>query len=174
VNVQRALAFLTEPLGWRSTVVLLAALAAVWQLAMPIELPVSALSPSPPTAAPAAADPAAQVAPAYSAIAEHPLFYPTRQPWAPPPPKAAPPAPPTPTPTAVHPLQKYQLVGVVISESARTALLKPSDGGKTVTISEGQQLNGWTLHEITRDALHFESGGDAYDLTFPTPRWPRT
>jgi hypothetical protein len=174
MNVQRALASLTEPLGWRSTVVLLAVLTAVWQLAMPTELPVSALSPSLPTAAPAAADPAAQAAPAYPAIAEHPLFYATRQSWAPPPPKAAPPAPPTPTPTAVHPLQKYQLVGVVISESTRTALLKSSDGGKTITVSEGQQLNGWTLREISRDTAHFESAGDAYDIKFPTPRWPRS
>jgi hypothetical protein len=174
MNVQRALAFLTEPLGWRSTVVLLAVLTAVWQLAMPVELPVSALPPNAPAAAQAAADPTAPVAHVYPAIAEHPLFYPTRQPWAPPAPKAAPPAPQAPAPTTVHPLQKYQLVGVVISEGARTALLKPSDGGKTVTISEGQQLNGWTLREISRDAAHFESGGDAYDLKFPTPRWPRS
>jgi hypothetical protein len=163
MNVQRTLAFLTETLGWRSAVVLLAALTAVWQLATPTQLPVSALAPGPPTAAPAAADPVAQVAPAYPAIPEHPLFYPTRQPWVPPPPKAAPPALPAPAPTAVHPLQKYQLVGIVISE-----------GGKTVAISEGQQLNGWTLREISRDAAHFESAGDAYDLKFPTPRWPRS
>ena len=149
---------------------LLAGLTAVWQLAMPTQLPVSALAPSPPAAAPAVADPVIQVSPAYPAIAEHPLFYPTRQPWVPPPPKAAPPAPPTPAPTAVHPLQKYQLVGIVISEGARAALLKSSDGGKTVTVSEGQQLNGWTLREISRDAAHFESAGDAYDLKFPTPR----
>jgi hypothetical protein len=174
MNVQRTLAFLTETLGWRSAVVLLAALTAVWQLATPTQLPVSALAPGPPTAAPAAADPVAQVAPAYPAIPEHPLFYPTRQPWVPPPPKAAPPALPAPAPTAVHPLQKYQLVGIVISEGARTALLKSSDGGKTVAISEGQQLNGWTLREISRDAAHFESAGDAYDLKFPTPRWPRS
>jgi hypothetical protein len=174
MNVQRALDFLTEPLGWRSAVLLLAVLAAVWQLAMPIELPVSALPPSPPAIAPAAADPTARVSPAYPAITEHPLFYPARLPWAPPAPKAAPPAPQAPAPTAVHPLQKYQLVGVVISEGARTALLKPSDGSKTVRISEGQQLNGWTLREISRDALHFESAGDAYDIKFPTPRWPRS
>ena len=153
---------------------LLAGLTAVWQLAMPTQLPVSALAPSPPAAAPAVADPVIQVSPAYPAIAEHPLFYPTRQPWVPPPPKAAPPALPAPAPTAVHPLQKYQLVGIVISEGARTALLKSSDGGKTVAISEGQQLNGWTLREISRDAAHFESAGDAYDLKFPTPRWPRS
>jgi hypothetical protein len=172
MNMQRALAPLTAPLGWRSAVLLLAVLTALWQLAMPIELPVSAPPPSPPAAMPPAASVAA-VSPAYPAIAEHPLFYPTRQPWAPPAPKAAPPAPPAPVPRAVHPLQKYQLVGVVISEGARSALLKPSDGGKTVTISERQQLNGWILREITRDALHFESGDAAYDLTFPTPRWPR-
>jgi hypothetical protein len=174
MNVQRAIAFITEPLGWRSAVMLLAGLTAVWQLAMPTRLPVSALVPSPPAAAPSAPDRVALVSPAYPAIAEHPLFYPTRQPWVPPPPKAAPPAPPAPTPTAVHPLQKYQLVGIVISEGARAALLKSSDGGKTVTVSEGQQLHGWTLREITRDALHFESGGDAYDIKFPTPRWPRS
>jgi hypothetical protein len=174
MNVQRALAFLTEPLGWRSTVALLAALAALWQWAMPIELPVSALPPSPTAAALAMADPAAPVSPAYPAIAAHPLFYPARQPWVPLPPKATLPVPAAPAPTAPHPLQKYQLIGVVISDGARTALLKPSDGGKTVAISEGQQLNGWTIREISRDALHFESAGDAYDIKFPTPRWPRS
>ena len=112
--------------------------------------------------------------PAYPAIAEHPLFYPTRQPWVPPPPKPAPPAPQAQAPTAPHPLQKYQLVGIVISEGMRTALLKPTDGSKTVVISEGQDLNGWTLREISRDALHFESAGATYDLKFPTPRWPRS
>ena len=175
MNVQRTLAFLTEPLGWRTTVVLLAGVAAVWQLAAPTELPVSVPPRDVPAAVPAMTGPAAApVSPAYPAIAEHPLFYSTRQPWVPPPPKAAPPAPQAPAPTAVHPLQKYQLVGVVISQGARAALLKSSDGGKTVAISEGQQLNGWTLREITRDTAHFESGGDTYDLKFPTPRWPRS
>jgi hypothetical protein len=173
MNMQRALAPLTAPLGWRSAVLLLVGLAAVWQLAIPIELPVSALPQSPPATATAAAASVAAVSPAYPGIAEHPLFFPTRQPWAPPEPKVAPPVPPAPVPTVAHPLQKYQLVGVMISEGARTALLKPSDGGKTVFISEGQQLNGWTLREITRDALHFGSGDAAYDLKFPTPRWPR-
>ena len=140
MNMQRALAPLTAPLGWRSAVLLLAGLAAVWQLAMPIELPVSALPPSPPAATPPASASVAPVSPAYPAIAKHPLFYPTRQPWAPPAPKAAPPTPPAPIPAAAHPLQKYQLVGVMISEGARTALLRPSDGGKTVSISEGQIL----------------------------------
>lgn len=174
MNLQRTLALLTEPLGWRTTVVLLAGVAAVWQLAAPTELPVSAPPTDVPAAVPPIAGSAAPVSPAYPAIAEHPLFYPTRQPWVPPPPKAAPPAPQAPAPTAAHPLQKYQLVGVVISQGARTALLKPSDGGKTVAISEGQQLNGWTLREITRDTAHFESAGDTYDLKFPTPRWPRS
>jgi hypothetical protein len=174
MNVQRALDFLTEPLGWRSTVVLLAAVTVVWQLALPTQLPVPALAPSPPTAASAVADPVPPVSPAYPAIAEHPLFYRTRQPWVPPLPKATPPAPLAPAPAAPHPLQKYQLVGVVISEGVRTALLKPSDGSKTVMLSEGQQLNGWTLRAISRDALHFEAGSEAYDIKFPTPRWPRS
>jgi len=173
MSVQRALTFLSEPLGWRSAIVLLAGLAAVWQLAMPIELPVSATPPSASAITPARADPVTAVVPAYPAIAEHPLFYATRQPWAPPPPPATPPAPQAPAPAAPHPLQKYQLVGVVIGKGTRAALLKPSDGSKTVTISEGEQLSGWTLREISPDALHFESGSDAYDIKFSTPRWPR-
>ena len=174
MNLQRAFAFITEPLGWRSTVVLLALLAAVWQWAMPADLPVSTLPPNPPAATDSTARlAAAAMTPAYPAIAEHPLFYPTRQPWVPPPPKPAPPAPQAQAPTAPHPLQKYQLVGIVISEGMRTALLKPTDGSKTVVISEGQDLNGWTLREISRDGLHFESAGAGYDIKFPTPRWPR-
>ncbi|HEX3524930.1 MAG TPA: hypothetical protein VHT52_22945 [Stellaceae bacterium] len=173
MKVQRALAFLTEPLGWRSAIVLSAALAVVWQLAMPVELPVSATPSSASATAPVVADLVTAVVPAYPAIAEHPLFYATRQPWAPPPPTATPSVPQAPAPTAPHPLQKYQLVGVVISKGARAALLKPSDGSKTVTISEGQQLSGWTLRQISPDALHFESGGDTFDIKFPTPRWPR-
>jgi len=173
MSVQRALAFLTEPLGWRSAIVLLAGLAAVWQLAMPTQLPVPATPPSASAITPARADPVTAVVPAYPAIAEHPLFYATRQPWAPPPPPATPPVPQAPAPAAPHPLQKYQLVGVVISEGTRAALLKPSDGSKTVTISEGEQLSGWTLREISPDALHFESNSDTYDIKFPTPRWPR-
>ena len=171
MSVQRALAFLTEPLGWRSAIVLLAGFAAVWQLAMPVEPPVSATPPSASATAPARAGPVTALVPAYPAIAEHPLFYAIRQPWAPP---ATPPVPQAPAPAAPHPLQKYRLVGVVISNGARAALLKPSDGSKTVTISEGEQLSGWTLREIRPDALRFESGRDAYEIIFPTPRWPRS
>ena len=36
------------------------------------------------------------------------------------------------------------------------------------------QAQGRTLREISHDALHFKAGGEAYDIKFPTPRWPRS
>lgn len=172
MKAQRGITFITAPLGWRSAAVLLTALAAIWQLAMPTELPLSGFPPETSAAAPTAAERSAAVSPAYPAIAEHPLFYPTRQPWVAPELKPAPPPPPAQVSTAVHPLQKYQLVGVMISSGARTALLRSPDG-KTAAISEGQNLSGWILREISHDALHFESSDAVYDIKFPTPRWPR-
>lgn len=168
----RAIAFVTAPLSWRSAVVLAAGLAAAAQLVAPTEPTVSGPPPIAPAAAPSLTNrPVVRGLPNYPDIAGHPLFYPTRQPWAPP---AVPVSsgPPAPAPKELPPLQNYQLSGVVISAERRIAVLKAKDGGKTVMIAEGQDLDGWKLRRITRDAAHFTAGGSVYDLKFPSPRWP--
>jgi hypothetical protein len=106
--------------------------------------------------------------PIYPAIAEHPLFYPTRMPYV---------RPKTPEPAAAGvptllPLHDYTLIGIVVSQGVRMALLRPNAGGKTVFATEGQAIDGWTLREIRPDRLHFANGAASLDLRFASPRWP--
>ena len=103
----------------------------------------------------------------YPAIAEHPLFYPTRKPWKPPPPPA--PAPPPPAVAAApSPLTNYFLVGVVVSDSMRSALVR-AQANKILTLSEGQEIDGWTLKEITPERLFFTAGNSTYEMTGRKP-----
>jgi general secretion pathway protein N len=98
----------------------------------------------------------------YPAIAEHPLFYPSRKPWQPPPPPA--PAPPPPVVAAApSPLTNYFLVGVVLSDSMRSALVR-AQADKILTLSEGQEIDGWTLKEITPERLIFTAGNATYEM----------
>ena len=105
----------------------------------------------------------------YPSISAHPLFYASRQPWVAPsitalPARAVAAAPPKPS---LPPPRNYMLIGTVQSGMARTALLR-SANGKTVVLSEGQTLDGWTLREIQHDRLKFEADGAIFELTFPT------
>jgi hypothetical protein len=164
MNIRNAIAAATAPLSWRVVLVLMAALAVAAEWIMPREpaeyMPVPAVaSNAPPAGSPAVA----RAAGTYPAIVEHPLFYPTRQPWAPPP-VAETKAPP---PPATVPLANYTLAGVVITNASRVALLKSSTTAKTITLTEGRDLDGWTLREITRERLRFESGDATYDMHFP-------
>jgi general secretion pathway protein N len=171
----RAGALLTAPLAWRGAALVAAALAVASQLVAPTRLTVAApASPVPAALHLGNSGSTALPKPAeYAAIAEHPLFYPTRRPWVPPPPAAAPdrPAPP---PKGASSLENYQLTGVVIGARGRTAVLKVKSGGKTVILDEGQKLDGWTLRAIGPDGLHFEAAGASIDLKFQSPRWPHS
>jgi hypothetical protein len=157
------LALWVSPLAWRGALVLAAGLALVVELAFPWEQP-----PSAPAAAAAAPGelrhPEPPVPIAYAAIAEHPLFHPSRQPWV---------APPPPAPPAAHaapPPPDYFVSGVVLSGSARSAIVKQSGAAKTMLVSEGDTLGGWTLRRIDATGLHFEAAGQTYDLDFPRSR----
>jgi type II secretory pathway component PulC len=93
------------------------------------------------------------------------LFYASRTRWTPPPP------PPTPPPVvrAPPPPTHYTLAGVVVSGSARTALVKSQNGRTTTILVEGQQLDGWTLKEITDSQLLFIAGSATYEMKLPKP-----
>ena len=165
MNIRNAVAAVTAPLSWRAVLVLMAALAVAAEWIMPRELAEYMPAPAAASDAPPAGSPAAaRAAATYAAIAEHPLFYPTRQPWAPPP--AAETKAPLPQ-AATVPLANYVLAGVVITNANRVALLKSSTTAKTLTLTEGRDLDGWTLREISREGLRFESGGATYDMRFP-------
>jgi hypothetical protein len=99
----------------------------------------------------------------YPAIATHPLFYPTRAPWTPPPPE-----PPPPAVVAPSALAAYTLVGVIASGSMRSAMIR-AKANKIVTLSEGQEIEGWTLKSITRERLYFSAGEASFEMTRRKP-----
>lgn len=158
-------------LGWRLAALVLAAGLVIVLLTIPSDR-FGAPEPASEAATPRRAnDPAVEVSAAratdYPAIAAHPLFYPSRKPWTPPPPPA--PAPPPPAVAATpSPLTNYFLVGVVVSDSMRSALVK-AQTNKILTLSEGQEIDGWTLKEITPERLFFTAGNATYEMTGRKP-----
>lgn len=100
-----------------------------------------------------------------TAIAETPLFLPSRTKLAP---KidaasqhdAAAPPPPQ--------LGQPVLLGVAISPDRPVAVLQGTDG-KATTLAVGATLNGWTLARILSDRVVFSYGGEQREVMFPVP-----
>jgi hypothetical protein len=148
------------PLAWRGLLVLAATTALIAEMEFPWEQPSETASTAPAGAAElrhAGLPPQT----AYPAIAQHPLFYPSRAPWAPAP------EPPAVAHVAMPAPTGYALAGLILSGSTRSAILKTGGGAKTMTISEGDSLGGWTLRRIDAAGLHFELDGRTFDLAFP-------
>jgi hypothetical protein len=152
-------------LAWRLLLLVITAGVAVNILTLP---PPEAIDPklvAPQPAAAPAAEPPKPTEPdaTYPAITEFPLFTESRKRWAPPPP---PPAPP-PAPPAPSPLTSYTVAGVIVSADVRSALVRRANETKTILLTEGEQLEGWTLKEITRDRLQFVAGPAVYEMIPP-------
>jgi hypothetical protein len=147
---------------------LAAGTAAATQLMLPTATPIYRAAPAPPALL--SSKPVGEPAPitVYPAITEHPLFYPTRTPYV----VLKAPAPAASAAPELNPLHNYTLIGIILSQGVRMALLRPNAGGPTIFAKEGQSVEGWTLHEIRRDRLHFTNAGAAFDLRFTSPRWP--
>ena len=117
---------------------------------------------------------------AYAAIAERPLFQPSRRPAVPPPPPAPlpvraaaaaplPPPPPPPPPAPV--LAPMTLLAVIISADKREAVLGLS-GGKSSTLAEGEALDGWTLTKVLPDRVVFRIAETEREVAFPVTQTP--
>lgn len=169
MTLDRVITLAAAPVAWRSLLVLALGVVAVAQLAAPSAPPAASAPPEAPTAVASGPGPivAAPGAADYPAILEHPLFYPTRQPWV-----ADNPAEPAGVPAALAALKDYALTGIVVSDGARVAVLKPLTKGKTILATEGQVVENWVLREISPERLHFENGSASFDLHFTSPRWP--
>lgn len=92
------------------------------------------------------APPPPQIAPlppqsAFSAIVDRPLFSPTRRP----PPGARS------SGTAAGLESRYQLLGLVVSDSVQRAWL--ADGARHFELGLGDKLDGWTVAKIEQDRL---------------------
>lgn len=157
----------TLALAWRFGLVLLAAAALLQVLNLdPAELrPLSLTAPlRRPDALAARPEPAVRPDATYPSIQAHPLFYPSRTRWAPPPAPVEEPPPPAPSP-----LNDYTLIGVILSGASRSAIIRLSRENRSFVLSEGQELEGWTLREITRERASFVSGDAAYEMTLLKP-----
>jgi len=97
----------------------------------------------------------------FEAIAERPLFSQTRRP-----------APPKPPPAATEIKQEpppplaATLLGIVISPSARSAVVRLTRG-KTVTVAEGEFVDGWELKRVMPDLARFQYKTATAELSFP-------
>ncbi len=67
------------------------------------------------------------------------------------------------------PLNRYTLAGVVVSGDARTALVKSQNNAKITILKQGEQLDGWTLQQISETQLLFTAGKSTYEMTLPKP-----
>jgi len=165
---------LRTPLGWR--LIGVAAGCVVLGAEIAAGLPPTSMPPR--IASPTGAErhePASVMSPmtprqSYQDIVAQPLFYASRQPW-------VAPAASVPPRTAIAaqqarparlPPRNYTLAGIVLSGGIHTALLRAGNGGKIVMLSEGQELEGWTLREILADQVDFESDGATFTLSFPS------
>jgi hypothetical protein len=91
----------------------------------------------------------------FDAIANRPLFSATRRPFVPvaveedlPEPAAG--------PEATGP--GIELVGVLLSDSQRAALLAPVGGGQPLWLYEGQAMDGWVIEGIQADRATLRQG----------------
>ncbi len=90
----------------------------------------------------------------FSAIVERPIFTATRRTA-----RRQPVAPSAPASSAGLILGRYQVVGVVVTPGNRRVLLKRVGGAETIRLKEGEEIDGWTLVNVTRDDVVLESGG---------------
>jgi hypothetical protein len=118
-----------------------------------------------PSARPAAGNRMLPPAAAFAAIAQRPLFLPSRRPE-----PATPPLPvqaERPAQPAAPPALSATLVGVLLSPSGRSAIVRLADG-KSATVPEGGTIQGWTLEQVSPDGVLFVWGATRIDLAFPT------
>jgi hypothetical protein len=92
---------------------------------------------------------------AFGEVVARPLFAPTRRP-APPKPKN------TQIVSATVP-EPFDLVGVVLSPTARAALLRPRVKGKALRVTEGQLVSGWKVREIKSNQVILQPVGSTTD-----------
>ncbi len=61
-------------------------------------------------------------------------------------------------------LGRYQVAGVVIAGERRIVLIRKGAGDKVSRITQGADLDGWTLAEVTRQHLVLEKAGQRQEF----------
>lgn len=119
--------------------------------------PVAAPAAAPAAAAPLPPEPAAAALPplgAYADVVQRPLFAPTRRP---PPPEAA--------QDLLGAAEGFALLGTVIADDRRSALIRYGRPPRLARLGEGQAVEGWTVRTILPDRVLLEHGATRRELT---------
>jgi hypothetical protein len=97
----------------------------------------------------------------FEAIVARPLFLEPRRP-APPKPLAA----AADQQQAATPPFAATLLGVIVSPSVKSAIVRLASG-KSVTVAEGETVEGWQLKRVTPEAAQFQQRTATTELAFP-------
>ncbi len=105
----------------------------------------------------------------FSEIAGRTLFNPTRRPIETPPPPAK---------AQIVSPSRFTLIGVLISDGERMALIRRGAAGDYLRVNVGQQVDGWRIENILPDRVIIRKGKTKEDLilkdrTEPAPRTKR-
>jgi hypothetical protein len=84
------------------------------------------------------------------AIAERPLFSASRRPFVP--------AEAEPESMPVQSLPPLQLIGVLLTEQQRAALVQPVGEGDPTWVREGNRVQGWRVEKIEQDRVQVRAG----------------
>lgn len=113
----------------------------------------SAQQPAAPTVAEARTLPTLLPFGAFAEINDRPLFSPSRR------------APAAETRGANALEGRYRLLGLVITDSTRRALIGEVNGARRFDVSEGDAVDGWSVKRIARNAVTFISPAGEATLT---------
>ena len=94
---------------------------------------------------------------AYAAIAERPLFSPSRQPTKPP--------PPIPKTAGRKSITNISLSGIIISPDQKTALIRSSKSPKLQSLIEGEKIQGWRLVRVLADRIVLTAGDETAEIS---------
>lgn len=100
----------------------------------------------------------------FDAIVERPLFSQARRPTPPKPPPSEP--QPQAAPASPPPPLAATLLGIIISPGMKSAVIRLSNG-KSVTVIEGDSIDGWELKQVEPDLAQFRYNGASVELSFP-------
>ena len=124
----------------------------------------SAAPPPPPLSFAARPRRALPAVDAFSGIAARTLFNPTRRHIKP---------PPEVKPVSVVKPSQFNLIGVLISDGVRMALIRRSRAGDYIRVEEGQEIDGWRIERIVPDRVVIRKGDTREELVLrdqPAPR----
>jgi len=147
-------------------------LAWAWIVLNPAEPIVPVQSPAHPPTLPALTDVlqfTMAPMPAFSEISARPIFIPTRRPIPPPaaPSVAVTPAPPPLPPPAPPPQINVTLVGIMIGDAGRFALVRAAGSQTVTTLAQGEEISGWRVFLILPDRIVLRVGTTETEVAFP-------